>query len=92
MTAACCITLIAVTRRNILQTAVTSTSGGLQHEHAASAVKVATNFRGTKYWETVVLPKIRILVQQNHHWWGGPFGYMANEDAKPHPHIGVSAS
>ena len=31
MTAACCITLIAVTRRNILQTAVTSTSGGLQH-------------------------------------------------------------
>ena len=30
----------------------------LQHEHAASAVKVATKFHGTKYWETVVLPKI----------------------------------
>ena len=31
VTAACCITLIAVTGRNILQTAVTLTSGGLQH-------------------------------------------------------------
>ena len=48
----------------------------LQHEHAASAVKVATKCRGTKYWETVVLPKIGTPVQQNHHWWMD----MANED------------
>ena len=46
----------------------------LQHEHAASAVKVATKCRGTKYRETVVLPKIGTLVHQNPHWWAGPFG------------------